>query len=300
MNPTDQQRHCPVCGLAQARPWIRKGQLTLVRCPCGMVYADPIPAEYATGDYYHREAAAYYLSPAKLAADYSDVRFERELGIFRRHCAKGAVLDVGCSSGAFLWQLKEHCPGAYQILGTDVSGPALDYAESRGVPVIRGDFLDQPLSSLDAVTFWAVLEHVADPGAFLAKAATLLRPEGRCFVLVPNTRSLAMRLLGKKYRYVYPQHLNYFDRKTLIQLVRRHFQVLEIQYTHFNPLILWQDWRRGGREVSNDERASLLQRTTGYKKNPALKPLKWAYKIVESTLAGVRLADNLLVVLAKL
>jgi 2-polyprenyl-3-methyl-5-hydroxy-6-metoxy-1,4-benzoquinol methylase len=299
MNPKPEPRHCPVCGLAQAQPWVRKGHLTVVRCPCGMVYADPIPAGYASGDYYNREAAAYYVSAAKLAGDYSDVRFERELRIFRRHSPKGAVLDVGCSSGAFLWQLKEHCPGAYQILGTDVSGPALDYAESRGVPVIRGDFLRQPLPTHDAVTFWAVLEHVVDPGAFLSKAASLLKLNGRCFVLVPNNHSLAMLLLGSNYRYVCPQHLNYFQRDTLTQLVSRDFKVIEIHYTHFNPLIIWQDWRQGGREVSNDERASLLQRTTGYKKHPALKPLKWAYKTAESALAGLRLADNLLVVLAK-
>jgi 2-polyprenyl-3-methyl-5-hydroxy-6-metoxy-1,4-benzoquinol methylase len=241
----------------------------------------------------------YYVSPVKLAGDYADVRFERELRVFRRHCPKGAVLDVGCSSGAFLWQLKQRYAGAYQILGTDVSGPALDYAESRGVPVMRGDFLSQPVPNHDAVTFWAVLEHVPDPGAFLSKASSVLKPNGRCFVLVPNNRSLARLLLGSHYRYLCPQHLNYFDHNTLVRLARRQFHVIEIRYTHFNPLIIWQDWRQRGREVSNEERASLLQRTTGYKQHPALKPLNWAYQVAEAALAGIRLADNLLVVLAK-
>ena len=106
-----------------------------------MIYANPAPEEFASGEYYDRTGAEYYLSPAKLESDYAPVRFERELRLFRKHCRGGAVLDVGCSSGAFLFQLSQRFPGCYDILGTDVSGPPLDYTESRGVPVMRGDFL---------------------------------------------------------------------------------------------------------------------------------------------------------------
>src|SRR5256714_10811674 len=108
-----------------------------------MIYVNPCPAEFASGEYYEQAGAGYYLSPAKLESDYAGVRFERELRIFRSHCSAGAVLDVGCSSGAFLHQLNQRFPGSYQILGTDVSGPPLDYAESRGIPVRRGNFLEQ-------------------------------------------------------------------------------------------------------------------------------------------------------------
>src|SRR6185369_5142888 len=148
-------------------------------------------------------------------------------------------------------------PGDYEILGTDVSGAPLDYAESRGVPVVRGNFLELdfegsnkptpgpsqegigvrsfvPLQGgasggfggvekFDAVTFWAVIEHLAEPKRFLQKAHALLRPEGLCFVLVPNLSSLAVRLLGAKYRHVYPQHLNYFTERTLRQFAEPHF-----------------------------------------------------------------------------
>src|SRR5437899_9552372 len=169
-------RNCPACGANEARPRLQKAGLQLVRCGrCAMVYANPAPAEFASGKYYN-DAAEYYLSPAKLESDYADVRFERELRLFRRHCAGGAVLDVGCSSGAFLFQLNLRFPGSYQITGTDASGAPLDYAESRGVTVVRGDFLEQDFGGkkFDAITFWAVLEHLPDPKAFLAKARSLL------------------------------------------------------------------------------------------------------------------------------
>src|SRR3954447_11232131 len=100
-------RHCPVCGSNEPRAYLQKRQLQLVRCStCSMVYANPVADEFASGKYYDAVGTGYYLSPAKVESDYAPVRFERELGLFREHCASGAVLDVGCSSGAFLYQLK--------------------------------------------------------------------------------------------------------------------------------------------------------------------------------------------------
>lgn len=295
-------RNCPVCGGSNEEAYLQKGELRLVRCrQCTMIYANPVPAEYVSGQYYDQAGADYYLSAAKLESDYAAMRFERELRLFRRYCQGGAVLDVGCSSGAFLFQLNRRSPGCYRVLGTDVSGPPLDYAESRGVAVVRGNFVEQEFGDrrFDAVTFWAVLEHLAAPGQFLSKAASVLNPEGLCFVLAPNMKSLASRTLRTRYRYVYPQHLNYFTEATLRKLVEAQFHLIELRFTHFNPIVIWQDWRGGGKEVSNRERARLLQRTTAYKQNPLMLPLKSVYALAERTLGALRLADNVAVVLRK-
>jgi 2-polyprenyl-3-methyl-5-hydroxy-6-metoxy-1,4-benzoquinol methylase len=266
-----------------------------------MIFSSPVPDNFSSGEYYERAGTEYYLSPAKLESDYAPVRFERELRLFRKHCGGGAVLDVGCSTGAFLFQLRELFPGIYNILGTDISGPALDYAESRGIPVVRGNFLAGalPEGKFDAVTFWATIEHLAEPKRFLQKAAALLKPAGLCYVLVPNMKSLAARLLGSRYRYIYPQHLNYFTTETLRRLVEPQFSVLELHSTHFNPVVIWQDWRALGREVSNRERAELLERTTAYKQNPLLWPARALYRLTEKALGAAYMADNLVVVSRK-
>ncbi|HOC50086.1 MAG TPA: class I SAM-dependent methyltransferase [Verrucomicrobiota bacterium] len=302
MTAASAARACPVCGQDDATVWLQKNALRLVRCRrCAMIYANPVPTALASGQYYDQGGADYYLSPAKLESDYAPVRYERELRLFRRHCRGGAVLDVGCSSGAFLFQLGRRFPGDYQGLGTDVSGPALDYAEQRGVAVRRGSFLELDFGGrlFDAVTFWAVLEHLLEPARFLAQAASLLKPDGLCFVLVPNMKSLAARLLGARYRYLYPQHLNYFTKATLMKLVAPCFSVITFHTTHFNPIIVWQDWRGGGRDVSPRERAQLLQRTTAAKQHPLLRPMKALYGLTENALAALTLADNLAVVLRR-
>jgi 2-polyprenyl-3-methyl-5-hydroxy-6-metoxy-1,4-benzoquinol methylase len=295
-------RPCPVCAETEAKFWLEKSGMKIVRCAgCSMLYVNPVPARFASGEYYDTEGAEYYLSAAKLESDYAPVRFERELRLFRKHIQKGAVLDVGCSSGAFLFQLKERFPGDYQIAGTDVSGPPLDYAESRGIPVIREDFLSYDFDGrkFDAITFWAVVEHLCRPKQFLEKAASLLRNKGLCFVLVPNMSSLAVKILGRRYRYIYPQHLNYFTAGTLRRLAEAQFDAVEIRTTHFNPVVIWQDWRGSGRDVSNAERGELLRRTTRYKQNLFLWPMKLSYRLSEKALSKLGLADNLAMVLQK-
>jgi hypothetical protein len=119
-------------------------------------------------------------------------------------------------------------------------------------------------------------------------------------VLVPNLKSIAVRLLGAKYRYIYAQHLNYFSAATLGRLAGNiGFEVVSVRFTHFNPVVIWRDWRGRGRDVSNTERGELLKRTTAYKQQPWLAPIKWAYAVTEKSLASFGLADNVVVVVKK-
>ncbi|HZQ47811.1 MAG TPA: class I SAM-dependent methyltransferase, partial [Verrucomicrobiae bacterium] len=209
----------------------------------------------------------------------------------------GSVLDVGCSSGGFLYQLKQRHPQDYKILGTDVSSAPLDHAAKMGVPVVRGNFLTHNFEEpFDAITFWAVMEHLFEPQSFLKKAASLLKPGGLCFILVPNMNSLAVRLLGAKYRYIFAEHLNYFTPRTLGKFVGEEFTALKLTATHFNPLVIGQDFRGGGREVPRAERAQLLKRTNAYKQSPWMFPVKIAYRATEAALGTFLLSDNLVII----
>jgi 2-polyprenyl-3-methyl-5-hydroxy-6-metoxy-1,4-benzoquinol methylase len=298
-------RPCPICGSNQHTPLFTKGTLTVVRCStCSMAFANPIEEEFITGVFYDQLANPFYLSPDKLQSDYAPVRFERELKLFRKFCPSGSVLDVGCSTGAFLFQLKHRFGNDYQTLGLDVSGPALDYAEQQGVPILKEPFLTANFGSrkFSAVTFWAVIEHLANPRDFLAKTASILEPGGLCFILVPNFRSLAVRILGPKYRYIFPQHVNYFTLQTLERLVatQKDFTLIRKTATHFNPIVIYRDWKNPRDFVPDEERARLLKRTTAYKQKPLMKPIKLALKATEKILGTLNLADNIVIVLKKL
>jgi 2-polyprenyl-3-methyl-5-hydroxy-6-metoxy-1,4-benzoquinol methylase len=293
-----------VCGSGSHQVWLKKSALRLVRCwECGMIFANPVERTFLDGQFYKDRAGSYYLSRDKLESDYAPVRFERELRLFRRFCQSGDVLDVGCSTGGFLHQLSMRFQSDYRVTGIDLAGQALDYAATRGVPVIREPYLEFDFGEqrFDAITLWAVLEHLAAPAAFTAKSAALLKPGGHLFVLVPNMRSLAARLLGWRYRYLMAEHLNYFTAQTLIRLgtAEDAIEVAALHSMHFNPVVLWQDWWRGGSEVSDLERADLLRRTTAWKQKRRLRPLQWLYAGVERVLGASFLADNLALVWRK-
>ena len=293
------ERACPACGSSRAVPIWQKGTLTVVGCcECDVYYANPVEAELASGKFYDRLGVPFYLSPDKLESDYAPVRFEREMGFFRKHCSSGAVLDVGCSTGAFLFRLNEI--GDYRGTGMDVTGPALDHAESKGVPVIRESFLEHDFrdQQFQAVTFWAVVEHLTDPLPFLRKAAALLAPEGLCFVLVPNRLSLATRILGARYRYIMPDHVNYFSRATLIAFMEKvpELEVVDVTTMKFNPIVILQDLIRSPDRVPDAQRATLLKKTTAWKQSAWLRPVRWVYNRLEHVLGAMGLADNLVVV----
>jgi 2-polyprenyl-3-methyl-5-hydroxy-6-metoxy-1,4-benzoquinol methylase len=267
-----------------------------------MVYASPVDLEYVSGEFYSNQN--YYVSPAKLNSDYADVRFQREVKIFRRFCQQGRVLDVGCSTGGFLQQLRTCYPKSYEIMGTDVAGPALEYAVSQSIPVKVEPFLNWAgeEQKIDAICFWAVMEHVAEPRLFLAKAASMLSTGGHCFILVPNLRSLAHRILGRKYRYVMAEHVNYFSRETLRSLVQSEpvLQILNCGTSHFNPVVVWQDWRSTGeKQVPDDQRAALLAKTTAWKQSKGLRLLRGVYGWSEAVMNSLWLADNLWIVAKK-
>jgi 2-polyprenyl-3-methyl-5-hydroxy-6-metoxy-1,4-benzoquinol methylase len=293
-------RACPVCAAVNSRPWFRKAALQLVRCGrCDMGFLDPLPAELRD-DYYDGLGRPYYLSADKLAGDYARVRFERECALLRRFCPRGAILDVGCSTGAFLVQLRERFSTDYQLSGIEISAAALDYARQRGLQVYDDSLLHHDFGAqrFDAVTFWAVLEHLPEPAAFVRRATTLLGEGGCCLALVPNRRSLALRLLGPRYRYVLAQHVNYFSSDNLKRLfAETGLNVVASGGSHFNPLVLWQDaWKRADEFVSDAERAALLRQTTRLKEAPWLRPARAPLNGLEKLLASLGLADNIWIV----
>lgn len=296
-------RPCPLCGAANPSPWLQKQALRLVRCrACSMVHADPLPAE-STPEHYDQLGRPYYLSPDKLQGDYASVRFERELRLFQRHCQEGDVLDVGCSTGAFLFQLQRRFPAHYRPTGIEISLAALDHARHQGLHVIGDSLLSHDFGPrrFHAVTFWAVLEHLPEPAAFVRRAADHLHPGGLLFALVPNLHSLAVRLLGPRYRYILNQHVNYFTPSTLTSLLTRQgLQVVDSGGSHFNPAVLWQDWRRGtDSPVADADRAALLRKTNRLKQSPWLRPALWTLGATERLLARAGLADNIWAVARK-
>src|SRR5262245_44820592 len=133
----------------------------------------------------------------------------------------GPWLDVGCSTGS---SLRAAAAQGIEAEGIELSAAAVETARSAGLQVERVSAEDfRPRRSYACVTAFDLLEHLLEPGALLARLRSWLLPGGCLAVSVPDTKSLAARLMGRHwYFYAPPFHVQYFDRSSLTALLARH------------------------------------------------------------------------------
>lgn len=142
---------------------------------------------------------------------------KRHLEIVEEYVRGGSILDVGCASGVFLSKAAD---AGWQVTGVEPS--EILYREALGRLAGRGTVLPLSLEEsnlkeeqFDAITLWDVLEHVVDPAETMQRCQSLLRPGGCLFLNVPDLDSFEARALGKRWPLLLPEHLNYFNRKSL-------------------------------------------------------------------------------------
>jgi ubiquinone/menaquinone biosynthesis C-methylase UbiE len=117
------------------------------------------------------------------------------------------IIDVGCSTGYLLEDLRRAIPGA-SLIGVDLVAAGLRKAHEN-VPeaiLLQADACALPLqdASVDAVLSANLLEHVPEDGRALAEVFRILRPGRRAVIVVPvgpGNYDYYDRFLGHERRY---------------------------------------------------------------------------------------------------
>jgi SAM-dependent methyltransferase len=112
------------------------------------------------------------------------------IGQVRRHAGGSSpvVLEVGCSSGWLLRQLRSELPHALLIGADCVRGPLETLAaDLPDVPLLQFDLVRCPLpdGSIEVAVLLNVLEHIEDDETALRQVARILRPGGAAVIEVP-------------------------------------------------------------------------------------------------------------------
>jgi len=117
------------------------------------------------------------------------------------------VLDVGCGGGLLAESL---CRMGAQVTGIDLAPAMIQTAQLHAAESgLAIDYRVQDAAELaasaagqfDVVCCMEMLEHVADPAAFVATLARLVRPGGAVFVstLNRNLKSFLLAIVGAEY-----------------------------------------------------------------------------------------------------
>ncbi len=216
---------CPLCG-NEAHISFSVRSLDHARCPaCGFVFTLQIAPSAADRARYRRdETAAMRLALVQHPA-WRALEHERAHYIFSRleDCAgrPSRVLDIGAGSGAVLTAARE---AGIAAEGVEINAAYAAAHAEAGLKVHYGafpdDFTPERLGRFDAIALLDVLEHMADPVAFLSEVARYLNEGGLIAIQTPNFDSLLLQIEGPANHNFCSGHWNHFTPKTLARAAR--------------------------------------------------------------------------------
>lgn len=199
------------------------GEFSIVRCQnCQLIYLNPRPTVTSIGYYYPSSYDVYSLPDVDDGRNawerwFRGYHLNKRCRVVTAHKPSGRILDLGCSNGRFLHQMRHH--GTWQRQGVElIPEVAQEGIERYGLDIFQGTleaaaFAD---NSFDAITLWDVLEHVYHPVDTLKECRRVLAPDGIIAFSVPVLDSLGGRVFGKYWvGYEVPRHLHVFSRETI-------------------------------------------------------------------------------------
>ena len=228
------KRRCPICGELQVQHLFRQSFEPLsgvtflesyhvvVCAQCGFGFADGIPTQDVF-DAYYRDLSKYehQHSGGKESPSEANRFLETAATIAQFIPSKTArVLEIGCATGKLLSLVRD--AGFPSIQGLDPSpGCARAAYDLYKVPVLTSSLftIPPPEKLYDFIILLHVMEHVEDLGKAVECIRSVLAPNGRVFVEVPDGSRLAGRP-DAPYQEFSNEHINFFSTVSLSNLFK--------------------------------------------------------------------------------
>lgn len=235
---------CPVCESNKTKFIFRKDDSNFFRClNCELLFIWPQPVLEEINQMYQEWGKVCYLDEERIKFDF-DTSFEERLDLLGPYRKNNRLLDVGCSTGAFLQAARRR---SWDTYGVELSRAAAHYAKDiKELNVFNGVLHDARYQDdyFDVVNVWAVLEHVPNPLEIIVECKRVLRKGGVLVFAIPNCKSLPARVFGKRFRYINKGHLFYFSRNTITVLLDRvGLKIVSISSSYFSIISFWEDLR---------------------------------------------------------
>ena len=193
---------------------------TFYRCKnCGFVFSNPyVPKEHIE-DFYSRLEDGEYSAEAEGRTKNFKTIFKRVKRLQTKTTNRGnTLLDIGAASGIFLNLAREE---GYTIEGIEPSEFLVNEAEKNyGITLFKGTVENYPVGKrFSVITLLDIVEHLVEPGTFMAKVNELMEDDGLLVLVTPDINSLACKLTGKRWWHYRIAHINFFNLKSLVHLL---------------------------------------------------------------------------------
>jgi SAM-dependent methyltransferase len=125
--------------------------------------------------------------------------------LLQKQAAEIHLLDVGCSSGAFLTTARAL---GFRAEGVEPASQAAQSAIQSGLKVHIGTLQEAsfPADHFDAVTLFEVIEHIKEPLALLKECRRIIRPNGVLMIGTGNAASWTTSFMKSRWRYFHIEH----------------------------------------------------------------------------------------------
>lgn len=144
----------------------------------------------------------------------------------------GRLLDIGCSYGNYLVEMKEL---GWNVRGIDLDWKSVNYGKTElGLDIVYCDFDSyETKDKFDVISARMFLEHMFSPQKVLEKAKKMLKTNGQMIIIIPDFSGFESRLY-KNYAYTLqlPTHLFHFTHTSIEKYLTRLKYSKIIKYHH--------------------------------------------------------------------
>jgi 2-polyprenyl-3-methyl-5-hydroxy-6-metoxy-1,4-benzoquinol methylase len=241
-------------------------------------------------------------------------RHKLRYDLIKKYKAPGSSLfDLGAGWGHFMLTGQQL---GYKVYGIEISEQPYLYSKNDlKLPVDHMDFFDMDESKkFDVVTMWDVLEHIDKADTFVEKCASVTAMNGYLVLQVPQIDSYFAKKYKDEWKMMGLDHVNYFGKKTITQLLEKYgYQVetikssfeikLFIMYTIL-PLIKRfktkkkVTLREENKTINASERQNYFNTFT-QKPMWKLKLYMWVHNVIYKTLSALNIGEEMIVVAKK-
>ncbi len=256
--------NCDFCGenrtniFLEAESEVNKEKFTIVRCDnCGLIYLNPRPTKDIIGRYYPEDSYYSYQDFTEKRLNYREwlkkislEGYYNSKNIFKKLIAKllvrnflvvipkerkGRLLDIGCGSGEFLYQMRNF---GWDVSGVEINRASSNLGNKQGLNIFCGELgeADFPDNFFNVVVLSQTLEHVYSPGNYLREIYRILKPEGTLIIGVPNIGCMESKIFKESWHALeVPKHLYFFTCDTLRRYLEKYgFEVEKILSKKFS------------------------------------------------------------------